>query len=114
MERKTGTIEDIVAIAKSRSTDPEEQEKYIQNEIDLIIRDYPDEVTPRFISKRGYVYLIKDFSDSGGKYFWHNIYQGLMKVASVLEVSRDDEGRFEVLFSSNPAFCHPIIPMLYE
>lgn len=114
MERKTVTIEEIVAIAKQRTSVPEEQAKYIQIGIDLIERDHPDEFKKFPASKSGYDYQISAFADGGGAYFWHNIYKGASKVASVLEVYRTDSKIFEVLFSSSSVFTEPIMPHLME
>ena len=43
MERKTGTIEDVVVIAKQRSTNPDEQARLVQIGMDLIKRNNPNE-----------------------------------------------------------------------
>lgn len=114
MEKRTGTIEDIIEIAKQRSSDPEEQARYIQIGIDLIKRDYSDLVTTFFYSKSEYDYQITGFADTGLVYFWYNIYRGTIKVASVLEVQKSDEKSFSTLFTSNKDFPGPIMPTLIE
>lgn len=114
MERKTVTIEEIVAIAKQRTSNIEEQVRYIQLFFDITERDHPDAFRKTSASKSGYDYQISAFADGGGGYFWHNIYKGVSKVASVLEVYRTESKTFEVLFSSSSAFAEPIMPRLME
>ena len=114
MERKIGTIEDIVAIAKSHYSNLDEQARYIQVGVDLIKRDYADDVKCFGCSKDGYDYHITGFGNAGRAYFWYNIFRGTTKVASVLEMYRNESDEYEVIFFSNKAFSGPIAPMLIE
>lgn len=114
MERKTGTIEDVVVIAKQRSTNPDEQARLVQIGMDLIKRNNPNEVKSLLYSKNGYDYHIEGFADAGGAYFWFNIYRGTVKAASVLEVYRIETEEYEVLFASSKDFLGPITPTLKE
>ncbi len=114
MERKTGTIEDAVALAKSRYSSIDDQARYIQIAMDLIKRDYSDKVKSYFCPKDGFDYYLTGYGGAGGAYFWYNIFRGTVKVASVLEVYRDEIGQFEVLFSSNKDFPGPITPIFKE
>ena len=109
MERKTGTIVDILALARSRTSNLEEQARYIQILIDLVKRDYSDEIKTISASKIGFDYQLTGFPSDGVAYFWWNIYRGTQKMASVLEAYKND--MFEVLFSSSPDYKSPIMPM---
>ncbi len=112
MERKTGTIEDIVSIAKSRYSNLEDQAKYIQIGIDLIKRDHSDEIKSISFSYMGYDYHVDGFADAGGAYFWYSIFRGVQKVASKLE--RMKNGTVTVLFSSSSEFDYPITPKFMQ
>lgn len=112
MTRKTGTIEDVVALAKSRYQNVEDQVKYIQIAIDLIKRDHSDEVMSLNTTYDGYDYHITGFPSSGNAYFWYNIYRGTQRKASKLEVVNN--GRTIVLFSSSSEFCSPITPIFMK
>lgn len=112
MERQTGTIEDVVVRAKSRYTNVEDQVKYIQIGIDLIKRDYSDQVKSISFSYKGFDYQVDGYADAGGAYFWYNIFRGAQKVASKLE--RIKNGSAVVLFTSNLDFNSPITPLFLQ
>lgn len=109
MERKTGTIEDVVEIAKSRYSNVNDQINYIQIGIDLIKRDHSDEVKTISFTHSGFDFHVVGFVDAGGAYFWYNIYRGTQKIASKLERFRN--GTVTVLFSSNSEFDSPLTPI---
>lgn len=109
MDRQTGTIEDVVAVAKSRYSNVEDQAKYIQIAIDLIKRDHSDDMTSLVTTHGGYDYQVTGFPSDGVAYFWYNIYRGSQKKASKLEAVR--KGNTRVLFCSNSEFCNPITPV---
>ncbi len=106
MERQSGTIEDVVAIAKSRYSNVDDQAKYIQIAIDLIMRDHSDEIMSLTTSYGGYDYHVIGFPTGGVAYFWYNIYRGTQKKASKLEAVKENHVR--VLFSSSSEFSSPI------
>lgn len=105
----TGTIEDVVAVAKSRYSNVEDQAKYIQIAIDLIKRDHSDEIMSLTAPHGGYDYQVMGFPTGGVAYFWYNIYRGSQKIASKLEAVRDNSTR--VLFCSKSEFSSPITPV---
>lgn len=109
MTRKIGTIEDVVALAKSRYQNVEDQVKYIQIAIDLITRDHSDEMKSINTLHEGYDYHITGFISSGNAYFWYNIYRGTQRIASKLEVVNNDSTI--VLFSSSSEFSSPTTPL---
>lgn len=112
MTRKTGTIEDVVTLAKSRYQNVEDQAKYIQIAIDLIKRDHSDEVMSLNTTYGGYDYQITGFPSSGNAYFGYNIYRGTQRIASKLEVITNEHT--VVLFSSSSEFISPITPMFMK
>lgn len=109
MEKETGTIDDLVIRAKTRFTDIESQMKYIKIGLGLIRRDYPSTYKSQIFHGKHYIYRVEGYSSEGFLYLWEDIYRGIERVASVLEVMRQKDN-FEVLFTSNNAFPGPIFP----
>ena len=112
MAGQTGTIEDVVAVAKSRYSNVEDQAKYIQIAIDLIKRDHSDEIMSLTTTYGGYDYQVTGFPTGGVAYFWYNIYRGSQKKASKLEAVKNDNTR--VLFCSSLEFSSPITPVFMK
>ena len=129
----------LLAEAKSRYINVEDQAEFIQSFFDFIKNDQPDRIVPLTTTYGGYDYQLLVFKLKGVAYIWYNIYQGSQKKASKLEampvkemiellntntdkqlnvpadveavVERVD-GSTRVLFCSNSEFNNPIFSTL--
>ena len=110
MERKTGTISDILELAKRNyPNDVSMQAKYVQKFAELLKRDYGDEVKSLNLSFKHYSVLLTMFPSEGIVWCIWELYSGAMQEGIGVESINVHQNTNTLHFSSSPYIKSPIV-----
>jgi hypothetical protein len=110
MAANTGTIVDVLMLAKRNyPNDVAMQAKYVQKFLDVINRDYRDEIKSLNVSYKHYSVLLTMFPSDGMVWCVWELYSGAMQEGLGVESIDIHENTNTLYFSSSPYIKDPIV-----